>query len=125
MIGPVGNSPSSTEPIRQPTDRIRTEPPDIRSGGDAQTRAEASNEAARINSAAIVPEAAELANALKPAAGEAPYLRIEQDQGTGRFVYKSVDTKTGEVVKEWPEEEMRRALQRLGELRGFLVDETA
>lgn len=37
-------------------------------------------------------------------------LRIDQDEGTGDFVYKFVDKSTGEIVKEFPPEKLRDLL---------------
>ncbi len=125
MIGPVGNTPPGAETIRLPTERVRAQGPAVQSQEEADSRAEAATEAARTNAAAIVPEVADLAEALNAKRNSSAYLRIEQDEGTGRFVYKSVDSETGEVVREWPEEEMRRALKQLGELRGVLVNRSA
>ncbi|PJK29073.1 hypothetical protein CVT23_14240 [Minwuia thermotolerans] len=45
------------------------------------------------------------------------------DEGGG-FVYKAVDPETGEVLKQFPAEEVLKRLERLSRLKGLAVDET-
>lgn len=49
-------------------------------------------------------------------------LVIEHDQAANRFVYKSVDRETGEVLRQWPPEEVMRKLAYLREISGLTVD---
>ena len=49
-------------------------------------------------------------------------MQISQDDETGRFVYKSVDVETGEVVRQFPPEEMLNFISRFREAAGLLVD---
>lgn len=49
-------------------------------------------------------------------------LIIEYDQAANRFVYKSVDRETGEVLHQWPPEEVMRKLAYLREISGLTVD---
>lgn len=52
-------------------------------------------------------------------------LRIDTDQGTGAFVYQSIDRRTGEVQKQWPPETILQLMAFLRELDGLLVDAKA
>ena len=49
-------------------------------------------------------------------------LSISRDDETGKFVYRSIDTDTGEVIRQWPDEEMLRLTTYLREFEGLLVD---
>src|SRR5262245_146657 len=33
-------------------------------------------------------------------------LQIEQDKETGTFIYRSIDRDTGEIIRQWPPEEL-------------------
>ena len=43
---------------------------------------------------------------------QAVRLVIEEDQGSGSFVYKTVDRVSGEVLSQYPREELLRMLSR-------------
>jgi flagellar protein FlaG len=49
-------------------------------------------------------------------------LQIDQDEETGTFIYRSVDADTGEVLKQWPSEEILRLREALRDMEGLLVD---
>jgi flagellar protein FlaG len=49
-------------------------------------------------------------------------LQIEQDKDTGTFIYRSIDPETGEVVRQWPPEELLKLREHLAEIEGLLVD---
>lgn len=55
-------------------------------------------------------------------------LRIDVDDGSGRFVYKGIDIKTGDVVVQFPSEEILKLIafnrERDG-VEGIVVDEEA
>ena len=50
-------------------------------------------------------------------------LRIDKDDSTGLFVYQSVDNESGEVVKQFPPEDLLEFLAFYEELRGKIVDD--
>jgi uncharacterized FlaG/YvyC family protein len=50
-------------------------------------------------------------------------LRIERNDETGEFIYKTIDRETGEVIEQWPEEKVLNMLSFLGEMKGLVVDE--
>ena len=52
-------------------------------------------------------------------------LRVELDEGSGRFIYKSVDAETGEVIRQYPPEQVLRRLAFYRELQGLTVNEKA
>lgn len=45
------------------------------------------------------------------------------DEGGG-FVYKAVDPETGEVLKQFPAEEVLKRLERMSRLKGLAVNDT-
>lgn len=49
-------------------------------------------------------------------------LQISQDDETGRFVYKTVDVETGEVIRQFPPEEVLNFITRFREAAGLLID---
>lgn len=54
-------------------------------------------------------------------------LVIEKDPNGAGFIYKSIDRKTGEIVRLWPRQEIASALQALQDIdaRGLMLDESA
>lgn len=60
-------------------------------------------------------------------AGEAPRpdakLEVVDDADAGLFVYRTVDRRTGEVLRQWPIEEVLRLRSYLRELEGLIVDQ--
>ncbi|RMF16854.1 MAG: flagellar protein FlaG [Alphaproteobacteria bacterium] len=52
-------------------------------------------------------------------------LRIDQDEATGRFVYKVVNADTGEVVRQFPPEEILRIVASIREAEGLVLDSRA
>ena len=52
-------------------------------------------------------------------------LRIQEDQITGRIIYQSVDKETGEVIKQFPAEQILRSIRFLRLLTGVMVDRRA
>lgn len=49
-------------------------------------------------------------------------LRIEHDEASGRFVIQSVDKDTGEVVQQFPPEEILAMIAYFREIEGLAVD---
>lgn len=49
-------------------------------------------------------------------------LSIVHDEATGRYVFKSIDEKTGEVVRQYPTEDMLSQIARVREITGLTVD---
>jgi uncharacterized FlaG/YvyC family protein len=52
-------------------------------------------------------------------------LQIEQDEETGTFIYRSVDPETGEVLRQWPSEDILKLRASLRDMEGILVDKKA
>ena len=49
-------------------------------------------------------------------------LQIEQDKETGTFIYRSVDPETGEVLRQWPPEQLLELREHLSDIEGMLFD---
>jgi len=49
-------------------------------------------------------------------------LQIEQDKETGTFIYRSVDPETGEVLRQWPPEQLVKLRDHLQDVEGMLFD---
>lgn len=70
-------------------------------------------------------ERAEREGLARPAAGTEFALRelsIRRDPDTGILIVKVIDSKTGEVVRQIPQEEWVRIRKRVAEAKGMLVD---
>lgn len=52
-------------------------------------------------------------------------LSIDRDDITGDFVYRFLDARTGELMRQFPAEEMLELLRFLGEQPGLVVDQRA
>jgi uncharacterized FlaG/YvyC family protein len=49
-------------------------------------------------------------------------LSISFEKSIGRFVYRGVDRETGEVIREYPQEEVVKRIAHLREIAGITVD---
>jgi uncharacterized FlaG/YvyC family protein len=49
-------------------------------------------------------------------------LQISKDKETGAYIYRSVNPDTGEVIKQWPPEQLIKLRESLREMEGMLVD---
>lgn len=52
-------------------------------------------------------------------------LRIEKDKGSNLFVYQSVNPKSGEVVSQYPTEQILQFISYYREKEGLAVDQSA
>lgn len=52
-------------------------------------------------------------------------LVIEEDEATGRFIYKTLDRRTGEVVQQLPREDVLRLKDEPGYSPGDITDSTS
>lgn len=50
-------------------------------------------------------------------------LQIEEDKESGLFVYQTIDKKSGEVVRQFPPEEILKLITRIRKAEGIIVDE--
>lgn len=124
MIGPVGASQPTPETVRQVSSREEAAVSDATTD-EAKTRSASAVEEAQSNRSAIVEQAEALLSELRTAAQDGKsQLRIEEDQETEKFIYKSIDRETGEVLNQWPSEDVLRMAKFLRQLQGTIVDET-
>ncbi|MEM8799195.1 MAG: flagellar protein FlaG [Pseudomonadota bacterium] len=52
-------------------------------------------------------------------------LEISADDETGRYIYKAVDKASGEIVRQFPTEELLRVLKAFRQEIGILINENA
>jgi flagellar protein FlaG len=50
-------------------------------------------------------------------------LSISFEKSIGRFVYRGVDRQTGEVVREYPSEEVIKRIAKFREIAGIAIDQ--
>jgi flagellar protein FlaG len=86
--------------------------------------------AKRAEAAPAAPTAEERRQALADAVTDALDLQpgrlvIEPAGQTGRFIYKIVDPRSGDVIRQWPREEWLELARKHGETRGLIVDRNA
>lgn len=53
------------------------------------------------------------------------HLRIDKDDDTGRFVYKSIDSESGEVISQFPPETILQMISKFRDPEGLVVDDKA
>ncbi len=53
------------------------------------------------------------------------HLQIIRDEESGTFIYRILDSETGEIVSQYPAEEALRQLAFWSDLKGLSVDTTA
>ena len=70
-------------------------------------------------------KAARVIEEFVPDDGPSTKLRIDKDEDTGRFVYKSIDTESGEVIKQFPPETILEIISQYRSLEGLVVDDDA
>jgi flagellar protein FlaG len=58
-------------------------------------------------------------------AGANTKLRIDKDDETGRFVYKSVDSESGKVIKQFPPETILQIISKFRDPEGLVLDNKA
>lgn len=49
-------------------------------------------------------------------------LSIERDEATDHYVFRSVDENTGEVIRQYPTDEMLNQIARIRQITGLTVD---
>jgi len=49
-------------------------------------------------------------------------LQIERDKETGAFIYRSIDTETGEIIRQWPPEQLLKLREYMAQMEGMLID---
>ncbi len=49
-------------------------------------------------------------------------LSISYDEASGRFIYKELDPETGEVVREYPPQEVLERIAKVRQMRGVSLD---
>ena len=52
-------------------------------------------------------------------------LRIDKDHDTGRYIYKSVDSDSGEVISQFPPETILEIISKFRDPEGLVVDDKA
>jgi len=70
-----------------------------------------------------LPKVAALLNRFVPQELPNTRLQIEHDENTGLFVYKSVNADSGEIVRQYPAEEILRFISFYREREGVIVDD--
>lgn len=57
--------------------------------------------------------------------GDNSRLQIDLDKDAGVFIYKSVNPETGEVISQFPSDDVVRALTQFRDAEGLVVDKRA
>ncbi len=70
-----------------------------------------------------LPKVAELLDRFVPKELPNTRLQIEHDETTGLFVYKSINAESGEIVRQYPAEEILRFISFYREREGVIVDD--
>ena len=52
-------------------------------------------------------------------------LQVEKDKELGTYIYRSINPDTGEVIRQWPAEDLLALREYLKEMEGILLDTEA
>lgn len=112
----MGEDPALSEPVRN---RLPATPDAAVSGSRTETDKEAVIPGDLTNAVekalnALLPKAL-------PSASNAR-LQVEVDPDTRDFIYKTVDNKTGDVIRQWPTEQILGLFKVMRELSGITLD---
>ena len=123
MVGPITNQVPLVGPLR-PDAGIREQQErriqDEQSKKVAPPRDENGSGQANDEILTAEGEIAKMANGVMSANGR---LSIDQDEASGDYIYRLVDKETGEVINQWPREEvLRRAALAREQYEGLVVD---
>jgi len=101
----------------------------FRDGGSSATGSEAPTKSSQASSTNQTQDPLEqAAQAIEEFIGDtgpSTKLRIDKDDETGRFVYKSVDAESGEVLKQFPPETVLEIISRFRDPEGLVLDDEA
>ena len=79
-----------------------------------------------VSQAAVNARRLQVVDAIGKAEGaENSRLVIEEDADSGRFVHKFVDRDTGEVLKQWPDQEFLARAKEISDVLGLWLDKRA
>lgn len=123
MVGPITNQVPLVGPLR-PDAGIREQQErrilDEQSKKVAPPRDESGSGQASDEILTAEGEIAKMASGVMSANGR---LSIDQDESSGDYIYRLVDKETGEVINQWPREEvLRRAALAREQYEGLVVD---
>ncbi len=88
----------------------------------SKSKDEKSSTTLEANAGANIDKFAKVVERFIPAQLPNTRLAIEHDEGTGLFVYKSVDQTSGETVRQYPVDEVLRFISYYREREGLIVD---
>ncbi len=115
--GPVSESVASRGPAtREPA---ATQPQQA----EAAVPAPATSQPAPISRIDPLDKAAEVINELLTSDLGNSRLRIDRDENTGRFIYLSVDRTSGDVIKQFPPEQILSLLTFYRQPEGVALDQ--
>ena len=114
MIDPIANTLNPREPVnqsRQPAAPVSpgAPTPDTNLGPDQRVE--------------VVQAAVE--KLIKKSLPSNSKLQVEKDKELGTFIYRSINPDTGEVIRQWPPEQLLQMREYLKEMEGLLVDTKA
>jgi flagellar protein FlaG len=112
MVDPIGNAASPRElglnQSRPPA--VQTTPPEPRPDTNLQP-----DQRVEVMQAAVE-------KLIKKSLPSNSRLQILQDQDTGEYIYRSIDPSTGEVIRQWPPEQLLALREDLKTMEGLLVN---
>jgi uncharacterized FlaG/YvyC family protein len=116
MVDPISNAPSLRE-SGAVQNRPQSSPvPPVPGAVNPQTNLTPDQRVAELEKA--------VENLIKKGLPSNSKLQISQDKESGAFVYRSIDPDTGEVIRQWPPEQLLKLRESLHEMEGLLVDKT-
>ena len=124
MVGPVTNQVPLVGPLRPDAGIKEQEERRIVEAQSKQVSAPADENGSKPQTDEILTAENEIAKLAKGVSSPSGRLSIDEDRDSGDFVYRVVDASTGEVLNQWPREELlKHARIARAQYEGLVVDE--
>jgi len=112
MVDPISNAPNPRE-IGQTT--ARPQPP-----ASSPAASDPTTNLGPDQRVLVLQEAME--KLIKKSLPSNTKLRIDHDKETGTYIYRAIDPETGQVISQYPPEQIVKLREYLAEMEGMLVD---
>ncbi len=123
MVGPITNQVPLVGPLRPDAGQKAQEERRIQDEQSKRVSPPRDENGAGQSSDEILTaegEIAKMANGVMSANGR---LSIDQDKDSGDYIYRLVDKDTGEIINQWPREDiLRRARVAREQIEGLVID---
>lgn len=125
MIKPVTPLPVASTGLSALALAQARQPGNAPSGDQVDTAGTAGKGAKQQENTNLLEKAATNIERYIPQPPPGTQLRIEKDQATNLYVYQAVNSRNGEVVSQYPSEQIIKFISFFREMEGMAVDKSA